>query len=59
MLRTFLTLSTMAVFFPGLIKMSQAADFGTAEEAKSMLNRVVTALKKDKKKYQDDEKNRS
>ena len=36
----FLTLSTMALFFPGLIKMSQAADFGTAEEAKAMLNRV-------------------
>ena len=54
MLRIFLTLSTMAVFFPGLIKMSQAADFGTAEEAKAMLSKVVTALKEDKKKALED-----
>jgi hypothetical protein len=50
MLRIFLTLSTMALFFSSLIKMSQAADFGTADEAKAMLNRVVTALKDNKTK---------
>ena len=44
----------MAVLFPGLIKMSQAADFGTAEEAKAMLSKVVTALKEDKKKALED-----
>ena len=54
MLRIFLTLSTMALFFPGLIKMSEAADFGTAEEAKAMLSKVVTALKEDKKKALED-----
>ena len=54
MLRIFLTLSTMAVFFSGLIETSQGAEFGTAEEAKAMLNRVVTALKEDKKKALED-----
>jgi hypothetical protein len=50
----FLTLSTMALFFSGLSEMSQAADFGTAEEAKAMLDRVVTALKEDKRKALED-----
>jgi len=54
MLRIFLTLSTMALFFSGLIKTTQGAEFGTAEEAKAMLNRVVTALKEDKKKALED-----
>ena len=54
MLRIFLTLSTMAVFFSGLIETSQGAEFGTAEEAKAMLNRVVTALKDDKRKALED-----
>src|SRR5689334_10110238 len=54
MLRIFLTLSTMALFFPGLIKTTQGAEFGTAEEAKAMLNRVVTALKEDQKKALED-----
>ena len=46
----FLTLSTMALLFSGLIKTGHADEFGTAEEAKAMLNRVVTALKDDKRK---------
>jgi len=54
MLRIFLTLSTMAVFFSGLIETSQGAEFGMAEEAKAMLNRVVTALKDDKRKALED-----
>ena len=54
MLRIFLTLSTMALFFSGLIKMSQGAEFGTAEEAKAMLNRVITALKDNKRKALED-----
>ena len=54
MLRIFLTLSTMALFFSGLIKTTQGAEFGTAEEAKAMLNRVVAALKDDKRKALED-----
>jgi hypothetical protein len=45
-----LTLSTMALLFSGLIQTGYAAEFGTAEEAKAMLDRVVTALKDDKRK---------
>ena len=45
-----LTLSTMALLFSGLIKTGHADEFGTAEEAKAMLNRVITALKDDKRK---------
>jgi hypothetical protein len=55
MLRTpTLALSTIALLSFGTAKATQAADFGTAEEAKSMLNRVVTALKEDKKKALED-----
>src|SRR6188508_2601045 len=50
----FLTLSTMALLFSGLIKTGHADEFGTAEEAKAMLNRVVTALKDDKRKALED-----
>ena len=49
-----LTLSTMALLFSGLIKTGHADEFGTAEEAKAMLNRVVTALKDDKRKALED-----
>ena len=48
------TLSTMALLFSGLTETTQGAEFGTAEEAKAMLNRVVTALKEDKKKALED-----
>jgi hypothetical protein len=36
--------------FFGLTETTQGAEFGTAEQAKAMLNRVVTALKDDKRK---------
>jgi hypothetical protein len=45
--RPFLTLSTMALLFSGLIEMSQAAEFGTAEEAKAMLDKAVVAVRQD------------
>jgi hypothetical protein len=48
--RPLLTLSTMALLFSGLTETTQGAEFGTAEEAKAMLNRVVTALKDNKRK---------
>lgn len=48
--RPLLTLSTMALRFSGLTETTQGAEFGTAEQAKAMLNRVVTALKDDKRK---------
>ena len=54
MLRIFLTLSTMALFFSGLIKTTQGAEFATAEEAKAMLSKVVTALKENQKKALED-----
>jgi hypothetical protein len=49
-----LTLSTIALLFSGLIKTGHADEFGTAEEAKAMLNRVVAALKDDKRKALED-----
>jgi hypothetical protein len=49
-----LTLSTMALLLSGLIKTGHADEFGTAEEAKAMLNRVVAALKDDKRKALED-----
>jgi hypothetical protein len=52
--RPLLTLSTMALLFSGLIKTGHADEFGTAEEAKAMLNRVVAALKDDKRKALED-----
>jgi hypothetical protein len=52
--RSLLTLSTMALLFSGLTETTQGAEFGTAEEAKAMLNRVVTALKDDKRKALED-----
>jgi hypothetical protein len=48
------TLSTIALLFSGLIKTGHADEFGTAEEAKAMLNRVVAALKDDKRKALED-----
>jgi hypothetical protein len=52
--RSLLTLSTMALLFSGLTETTQGAEFGTAEEAKAMLNRVVTALNDDKRKALED-----
>ena len=49
-----LKLSTIAFLLLGTAKASQASEYGTAEEAKAMLNRVVTALKEDKKKALED-----
>ena len=45
-----LKLSTIALLLLGTAKASQASEFGTAEEAKAMLNRVITALKDDKRR---------
>ena len=52
--RPFLTLSTMALLFSGLTETTQGTEFGTAEQAKAMLDRVVTALKDDKRKALED-----
>jgi hypothetical protein len=49
-----LTLSTIALLFFGTAKATQASEYGTAEEAKAMLNSVVTALKDDKTKALED-----
>jgi hypothetical protein len=49
-----LKLSTIALLFLGTAKASQASEYGTAEEARAMLNRVVTALKDDKRKALED-----
>jgi hypothetical protein len=49
-----LKLSTIALLLLGTAKASQASEYGTAEEAKAMLNRVVTALKDDKRKALED-----
>ena len=49
-----LKLSTVALLLLGTAKASQASEYGTAEEAKAMLNRVVTALKDDKRKALED-----
>ena len=55
MLRTpVLTLAAVAVLLTGTAKATQASEYGTAEEAKAMLNRVVTALKDDKRKAIED-----
>jgi hypothetical protein len=48
--RPFLTLGTMALLFLGGIDRLQAAEFGTAEEAKAMLDKAVAAVKADKTK---------
>jgi hypothetical protein len=48
--RPLLALSTMALLFSGLIELSQAGEFGTAEEAKAMLDKAVAAIKEDKTK---------
>jgi hypothetical protein len=53
MLRPILTLSTIALLLSGAAK-AQANDYGTAGEAKAMLNKVVTALKTDKAKALED-----
>jgi hypothetical protein len=46
MLRTsVLSLTTVALLVFGTAEATQAAEYGTAEEAKAMLNKVVTALK--------------
>ena len=52
--RPLLTLSTIALLLLGTAKATQASEYGTAEEAKAMLNRVVTALKDDKRKALED-----
>jgi len=55
MLRTpALTLTIIALLFVGTAKATQAGEYGTADEAKAMLNRVVTALKTDKTKALED-----
>lgn len=45
-----LTLSTIALLLVGMAKASQATQYGTADEAKALLNRVVAALKDNKTK---------
>jgi hypothetical protein len=51
MLRTpILTLGTIALLLFGAAEATQAAEFGTADEAKALLTRGVTALKDDKTK---------
>jgi hypothetical protein len=50
MLGRLFTLSTMALLFSGLIESSHATEFGTAEEAKGMLDKAVAAVKEDKTK---------
>ena len=49
-----LKLSPIALLLLGTANARQASEYGTAEEAKAMLNRVVTALKEDKKKALED-----
>src|ERR1041384_6220753 len=49
-----LTLSLTALLSLGIAEAAQAAEYGTAEEARAMLNRVVTALKTDKTKALED-----
>jgi hypothetical protein len=50
MLRQILTLSTVALLLIGAAERTQAAEFGTAEEAKAMLDKAVTAVKENKTK---------
>ena len=47
---TAIAVGTIALLSFGTAKASQATQYGTADEAKAMLNRVVTALKHDKAK---------
>jgi hypothetical protein len=54
MLRPILSLGTITLLLFGAAKATQASEYGTAEEAKAMLNRVVTALKTDKTKALED-----
>ena len=50
MLRHILTLSTIVLFLSAAAERSQAAEFGTAEEAKAMLDKAVAAVKENKTK---------
>src|SRR4026207_2328019 len=50
MLRHILTLSTIVLFLSAAAERSQAAEFGTAEEAKAMLDKSVAAVKENKTK---------
>lgn len=45
-----LTLSTIALLLVGMAKASKATQYGTVDEAKALLNRVVAALKDNKTK---------
>lgn len=50
MLRQLFLTSTMALLFSGAIDTLQAAKFGTANEARAMLDKAVAAVKEDKTK---------
>jgi hypothetical protein len=50
MLRQILTLSTLVLLLIGATERSKAAEFGTAEEAKAMLDKAVAAVKENKTK---------
>jgi hypothetical protein len=50
MLRHVLTLSTIVLFLSAAAERSQAAEFGTAEEAKAMLDKAVVAVRENKTK---------
>jgi hypothetical protein len=50
MLRQFLALGTFALLLFGAAERSQGAEFGTAEEAKAMLDKAVAAVKENKTK---------
>jgi hypothetical protein len=51
MLRTrILALSTIALLSLGIAKPTQAAEYGTAEEARAMLTKAIAAVKQDKAK---------
>ena len=46
--RLFLTVGTIALLLFAFSEASPASEFGTAEEAKAMLDKAVTAVKKDR-----------
>jgi hypothetical protein len=48
--RPFLTLSTIALLLFAFPEPTRSSEFGTAEEAKAMLDKAVTAVKEDKAK---------
>lgn len=48
--RLFLTLGTIALLLFAFPEASRASEFGTAEEAKAMLDKAVAAVKEDKPK---------